>query len=143
MPNTVHVVICCYLLKYFQGMWENVPTDDGLDDQRKKLVESTYKPNNMRKLSFVRILQHVAAAGKIRLCILTLFLTLLKKHQPTINYQKLPKQGRTLLRLDEKDKARLAEQVITAKEGKAEVGTYVHFGLEDAILGQSPGACTF
>ena len=98
------------------------------------------RPPNF-KLSFVRILQHFYVMGNITLTAMTSFLKLLHQFTPYIDYNKLPRTARTLVKIPKKQSERILSREIPIK-GSDKVGEYVHFGLKDAICGDSPGKFT-
>ena len=67
---------------------------------------------------------------------MTALLSLLKEHKPDPCYDTLPSTGEGLLPLKSYNLPQPIE--VKDKNGKI-VGKYIHFGLENALLGNSPG----
>lgn len=97
-----------------------------------------------QSLSFVTLLQHFAAYTGQKLSHMTYLLKLLKTHKPSPYYDELPNSGRELLKISctdscspEEGCGSFSKRMPEAK--KVNEGKYFHFGLENALLGNSPG----
>jgi hypothetical protein len=91
-------------------------------------------------LSFVRILQHWFVACRIPHYHITKLLRMLKKHKPEIIHGELPTTAQTFLKLNKKDKEGVQKINVTNPTDPTNViGTYMHYGVEDAVLCKSAG----
>jgi hypothetical protein len=90
------------------------------------------------KLSFIRLLQHWSVDCRIAHVHVTKLLKLLKYHKPHVIYSHLPSTAKTLLKLGPGDKAGVTRISLKSKKDVV-IGTYVHYGLESGVFGDSAG----
>lgn len=92
------------------------------------------------RLSFRRILQHWAVDCRIAHEHLSKLLKLLKIHRPDFNSEigKLPYSAKTLLKLNTND-FKGVQQSVVYNSRRELVGTYMHYGILDGVLGRSAG----
>jgi len=114
--------------------WEDIVKTNDNEGVKKK---SFQRPPNF-KLSFVRLLQHFYVMGNISLFAMTCFLKLLHLFTPYIDYNTLPRTARTLVKIRRTDKMKVSKRQVKNKLNE-KIGTYVHFGLKDGIMGTSAG----
>lgn len=150
----------------FTTLAEDIDEDEdddavGISTLPMRICKMLVRTNVKSKYSFVRILQHWTAKRRIDHQSITELLFLLNTYQPDIVYtvgheDKLPWCAKTLLKIDT---AKLQndfkpEKINPAKDAKvppslskkdseltakALQGEYIHFGLENGLLGNSPG----
>ena len=72
---------------------------------------------------------------------MTYLLKLLKAHEPVPSYSSLPNTGRELVRIDGTDVSKFKSGLSTQLPSPTVIndGKYIHFGLENALCGDSPG----
>lgn len=99
-------------------------------DEEPNNDDSANESGHNGTLTLLELLRHFAVYTNQKQSAMTYLLTLLREHQPLPLYQELPKTGRQLLTVRE-------EQLPAAVDLCQ--GKYVHFGLENGILGRSPG----
>ena len=86
----------------------------------------------------LEILRHFAVKTDQTYDSMTVLLSLLKEHQPIPDYTNLPSTGKGLLPLNTFGELPSPELVYD-KSKRVVIGKYVHFGLELALMGNSPG----
>lgn len=92
------------------------------------------------ELSFIRILQHWCVDCRIPQESITKLLKLLKRHKPVIKYNRLPSSAKTLLKLDTRDRQGVTDiAVFSPTDPDTKLGTYIHYGLENAVFAESAG----
>lgn len=120
--------------------WEDVADEDTLDDERgpKHLKLGV---QNKQLFTFKRLLQHFAVATNQKLSSMTLFLKLFKHYKPKPDYDNLPSSGSVLLKVNGGDfcKSGSKQKTLPAATPMGKSGKYFHFGLEDGLMGRSPG----
>lgn len=101
-----------------------------------------------RHFKFSRLLQHWAVQEGIHVNALTRFLGILHVFKPSsISYTDLPRDGRTLLKVPKAQamswKDVQQRKLLVPEMGSTiptrHIGNYIHFGLEDALTGNSIG----
>lgn len=108
------------------------------------LLEEKFNNNRQVPMTFDRLLRHWAVDCNLSHRDLTKFLKLLKKFKTPLTLEAikaLPRTAKTFLRLDKSDTATI-DTFICENDKKKVIGEYVHYGLEAALVGQSPGNCT-
>lgn len=113
--------------------------ESNFDEDIEYLAQSENSP--APKYSLIQILQHFAVYTGQKLEDMTYLLVLLKHYEPTSHYSSLPRTGEQLLKIDGYDwpssrdpQTKKLPQPVSLGGGK-----YIHFGLENALLGESPG----
>lgn len=95
------------------------------------------------KLDLLQILRHFAVYTGQHHKDMTYLLTLLKLHEPTPCYSMLPNTGKQLVHITGRDFGTFNFSAESSKELPAAVtinnGKYLHFGVESALNGESPG----
>lgn len=111
------------------------------DEPPVSFSQNTLSP---QRLSLITVLQHFAVYTHQKQSHMTYFLKLLKTHQPLPYYDELPNSGRELLKIEDQDWCSpkggsdlVSKGIPVAK--KVNEGKYIHFGLEQALLGNSHG----
>jgi hypothetical protein len=93
-------------------------------------------------LTFIQLLRHFAACTSQKQSHLTYLLTLLKLHEPIIDFSLLPSTGKELMEIDGLDFPTSTNEPAQRKMPVASLiseGKYFHFGLENALKGTSVG----
>jgi hypothetical protein len=102
-------------------------------------TQSSYRKPNMPLLA---LLQHFAVYTNQNHSDMTYLLMLLKLYEPEANYSILPNTGKELVKIDGFDWTLKDQQQSSPKLPPASplgTGKYLHFGLENALSGESPG----
>lgn len=114
---------------------ENYSSDSDED------IESQGENLSSYKYSLLEILQHFAVYSGQKQEDMTYLLKLLKYYEPAPHYSSLPSTGQQLLKIDGFDwpsdrdgQTKKLPQPVSLGGGK-----YLHFGLENALMGNSPG----
>lgn len=119
--------------------FDDVSMDDGEEDEEADLdtLPELFGVN----LNMIQLLQHFAVYTNQSQKSMTYLLTLLKVHEPTPSYSLLPKSGKELIKIDGRDfsKNKSGISLDLPKPVQINEGKYVHFGLENALNGDSPG----
>jgi hypothetical protein len=93
-------------------------------------------------MTLIKLLRHFAAFTNQKQDHLTYLLTLLKLYEPVPYYSLLPSTGKELMHIDGSDWPSLTNNFSLRKLPSAvpiNDGKYVHFGLENALSGNSAG----
>lgn len=113
-----------------------------LYENEAQLLEQNEQPGN-EQMTLIKILRHFAAYTNQKQIHLTYLLKLLKLYEPIPYYSLLPSTGQELMHVDGSDwptstnnaqKSRQLPSAVSINDGK-----YVHFGLENALSGNSAG----
>lgn len=147
------------LLQAESSAWENVDQavivgQDSFDQTRQKVLDlldlSTIQllhgtNRTPVKLSFVRIFQHWCVDNRITHEAATKLLKLLKRHQPDIKaeYPSLPGTAKTLLKLYASDLEGVTGPHDVFDHRNEWKGTYIHYGVEKGVYGDSAGDIFF
>ena len=94
------------------------------------------------QMTLIKLLRHFAAFTNQKQEHLTYLLTLLKLYEPVPYYSLLPSTGKELMHIDGSDWPSLTNNFSLRKLPSAvpiNDGKYVHFGLENALSGNSAG----
>ncbi|EFX70531.1 hypothetical protein DAPPUDRAFT_112645 [Daphnia pulex] len=136
---------------HFMEIWESngifePTTDEYCDEDRTIQTENDLGFNDIQShrkptLSLLALLQHFAVYTNQNHSDLTYLLMLLKFYEPEANYSMLPNTGKELVKIDgldwqpnETETSRKLPLASPVGDGK-----YLHFGLESALSGTSPG----
>lgn len=95
-----------------------------------------------RQYTFERLLQHWAVQEGITQNALNRLFTVLHTFKPSqISYKKFPHNARTFLKVPKVTTSTITpfEAIRVGQKEKELIGRYIHFGVEDAILGTSVG----
>jgi hypothetical protein len=113
-----------------------------LFENEAQLLEQNEQPGN-GQMTLIKILRHFAAYTNQKQKHLTYLLKLLKLYEPIPYYSLLPSTGQELMHVNGSDwststnnaqKSRQLPSAVSINDGK-----YVHFGLENALSGNSAG----
>ena len=126
---------------YYQiSDYEHELENDGNEEEVDQIEierEEWQTPNS--KPSLLKILRHYAAYTCQKQDDMTYLLKLLKTHEPDPHYSMLPSTGKELVKIDGRDWPSNGTSKKLPSPIRVGVGKYVHFGLENALNGESAG----
>jgi hypothetical protein len=114
------------------------------NDNTGSILKDDDKDNNAsEKMTLIKLLCHFAAYTSQKQEHMTYLLKLLKLYEPTPNYCLLPSTGKELKHIDGNDWHTASREIPISRKLPSPVqindGKYVHFGLENALSGNSAG----
>ena len=113
------------------------------NDNTGSILKDDDKDNASEKMTLIKLLRHFAAYTNQKQEQLTYLLKLLKLYEPTQNYCLLPSTGKELMHIDGNDWHTVSREIPISRKlpspGHINDGKYVHFGLDNALSGNSAG----
>ena len=113
------------------------------NDNTGSILKDDDKDNASEKMTLIKLLRHFAAYKSQKQEHMTYLLKLLKLYEPTPNYCLLPSTGKELMHIDGNDWHKASREILISRKLPSPVqindGKNVHFGLDNALSGNSAG----